>query len=362
MRVAVVGGGIFGTTAAIRIARAGHEVELFERANDLMCAASAINQYRLHRGYHYPRSSETVRSIIEAEVLFKIEYEEAVVTEGTHVYAIASENSLVTADAYLRFCDEHGLNYTQLEAYPYINKAMVDLVIEVEEARYNPQILTRLVKERLKKENVLIHLACNPSSEQLAVFDQVIVATYAGFNSVNLPFPAPAIDLQFELCEKPVVRMPASFPQHSVVIMDGPFMCIDPYGGSDLFVLGNVVHAIHASNVGAHPEIPSTHLPYVNQGIIRNPIATKTPLFIESGKTFIPSLRDAEHVGSLFTIRTVLPRLEVSDARPTIVERVNDHCVRIFSGKVANCVQAAEQALALLNTPVYLPKALATRS
>jgi thioredoxin reductase len=48
--IAVVGGGIFGVTAAVRFARAGYCVQLFEKAPTLLSAASAINQFRLHRG------------------------------------------------------------------------------------------------------------------------------------------------------------------------------------------------------------------------------------------------------------------------------------------------------------------------
>ena len=42
----------------------------------------------------------------------------------------------------------------------------------------------------------------------------------------------------------------------------------------------------------------------------------------ESGKTFLPDLVHAEHLGSMYTIRTVLPNLESTDARPTIVRKL----------------------------------------
>ena len=69
-RIAVVGGGIFGTTAALYAARAGHTVHLFEKRPSLLREASGINQYRLHRGYHYPRSTDTALSALQAESSF----------------------------------------------------------------------------------------------------------------------------------------------------------------------------------------------------------------------------------------------------------------------------------------------------
>jgi glycine/D-amino acid oxidase-like deaminating enzyme len=58
-KIAVAGAGIYGATAAIRLAEQGHQVHLFDPLG-LLRAASAINQYRVHAGYHYPRSAETI--------------------------------------------------------------------------------------------------------------------------------------------------------------------------------------------------------------------------------------------------------------------------------------------------------------
>ena len=59
MKIAVVGAGIFGVTIALKLDKF-HDVTLYESSRDIMTAASRTNQLRLHRGYHYPRSPETV--------------------------------------------------------------------------------------------------------------------------------------------------------------------------------------------------------------------------------------------------------------------------------------------------------------
>ena len=58
-KIAVVGGGIFGCTTAWKLAEIGYNVTLYEQNDDIITQASYVNQYRLHRGYHYPRSKET---------------------------------------------------------------------------------------------------------------------------------------------------------------------------------------------------------------------------------------------------------------------------------------------------------------
>ena len=50
-KIAVAGAGIYGATTALRLAARGHRVTLFDPLG-IMQAASAINQYRVHSGYH----------------------------------------------------------------------------------------------------------------------------------------------------------------------------------------------------------------------------------------------------------------------------------------------------------------------
>ena len=48
----VVGGGIFGVIVTWMLSKNGYYVRLYEKNSDIISSASAINQYRLHRGYH----------------------------------------------------------------------------------------------------------------------------------------------------------------------------------------------------------------------------------------------------------------------------------------------------------------------
>ena len=57
-------------------------------------------------------------------------------------------------------------------------------------------------------------------------------ATYTSLNE----FTDKKQDYQFELCEKPVIKLPEKYNNKSVVIMDGPFMCIDPLGETIAYV------------------------------------------------------------------------------------------------------------------------------
>ena len=94
MKIAVIGGGIFGITTAFTLGKE-HDVELFEKKNDLLKAASGSNQYRVHRGYHYPRSMGTVLEIIKSENSFQEIFSEAIVNHYEHYYCIAKKTVLL---------------------------------------------------------------------------------------------------------------------------------------------------------------------------------------------------------------------------------------------------------------------------
>ena len=146
----VVGGGIFGTTAAVALAHDGYQVELHEELEDVMMAASDINQYRLHKGYHYPRSKETAQECLKGLKTFKRKYESCVVNGNIeHHYAISSKESKVTPSQYLEFLNEMDLPYKRVE--PIKN---TDITIKVEEELFDNYKLYESVRDKLGASGV----------------------------------------------------------------------------------------------------------------------------------------------------------------------------------------------------------------
>lgn len=348
-KIAVIGGGIFGVTAAIKLTESGFDVSLYEKNKDIMMAASGINQYRLHSGYHYPRSKDTISSCIDSLSSFKQEYGEALINDVNHYYCIAKEGSLTSGDDFISVCKENGLKY-EIAELEIVNKDSVSLCIKAEESLIDINKLKSICKKRIKDLNIKVFLGKEVKREDLNDYDFVIIATYANLNEVLEENNMKGLgrDYQFELCEKPVVKLPENFKNKSVVVMDGPFMCIDPLGDTELFVMGNVVHAIHQTNIGETPVIDEKFKNLLNNGIVTSPSITNFDKFIESAKKFIPEIDRAEHVGSMYTIRTVLPKLDKTDDRPTIVNKINKKTITIFSGKIGNCVQSANQVVKLV--------------
>jgi hypothetical protein len=337
--VGIIGGGIFGSTIAIELANQGYNVTLFERHKNVLEEASSINQYRVHAGYHYPRSSQTALDCKMSLSSFEKTYKQSIVSKRVgikHYYAIASQASVTSPEEYISFMDTIGLLYKKIKPIQG-----TDMMVEVEENIYDPAKLVSIVKTRLKGAGVELRLGKAAVEDDLKKFDFTIIATYANIND----WCNDKRDYQYEICEKPVLKLPDDYRMKSIVIMDGPFMCIDPFGNSDLHVMGNVVHAIHHSNIGHEPIIPVGYESLLNRGVIRSPSITKIDKFVESARQFFPDIHQAKHIGSMYTIRAVLPDRDKDDARPTLVDWISEKRLMVFSGKICTCVNAAKSVL-----------------
>lgn len=347
-KVAVIGGGILGTTIAIKASSVA-SVDLYEKLSDILSATSSINQYRLHNGYHYPRSVKTALSSLKSNSEFRKFYSSAIISNRDHYYAIAKKGSLTSAKDFMNFCKNLNLEMQETNL-DIINNDEISLLIKAKEYFYDPVILRRITWEKLNNAKVNVYLNRKFEKKLMPKYDHVIISTYAYINELLDEFPNSKKNYQYEICEKPVVKLPQEFKNKSIVIMDGPFMCIDPYRrSSNIFLMGNVTHAIHDSNVGLFPNVPTKFKHVVNNGIIKNPSITNFNKFIETGSIFIPKLKNAKHVGSMYTIRSVLPNKEATDERPTIVEKINNKIVTAFSGKISTAITTAEEVSKIIS-------------
>ena len=335
----VVGGGIFGVTCAWMLSKNGYFVTLYEKDDDIMKSASGINQYRLHKGYHYPRSDDTALSSVKGEKSFLKYYGDSIIREVDNYYCISNTDSKVTPEQYIDFMHRIGLEYEIVET-DLVRNDSIDLCVKVKESIFNSEKLKQICKNLLGMYCVKV----KTNYEYTKTNDNLTInCTYANKNKLSVD----KRNLQFELCEKPVVKLSDKFRKKSFVIMDGPFMCIDPYGDSEYHVMGNVVHAIHHSNVSKYPSVPEEFESLLNKGIIKNPSITKISKFIETANKFFKEI-DIEHIGSMFTIRTVLPNRDYDDARPTLCDRVNG-TIDVLSGKIGTCVDLANKIVGDLN-------------
>lgn len=347
--IAVLGAGLFGCTAAIHLARAGYSVHLFDPAEGPMRGATLCNQQRLHRGYHYPRSPATGRQCRGGNEAFEWEYADAVIRHRNRlqIYAIARQESKTDAARFEEFMTGEGLYFHyQPRSRPLIDPDTVEAAYRVGETFIDYQILYDDVCAKLDDLGVEQTYGARETIGRRDGFDRIVVACYAANNTVLAGLGCAVLPIQYEVVEKPIVRLPQTYRNTGIVIMDGPFGCIDPYGTTGLHVMGHVKHAVWATSHGSHAaDIPPALADAVDDGVVWSPDYTRFRAMQQALAQFAPFVEEAEHIGSMYTVRAVLADVEGTDARPTIVRRHDAQVMSIFSGKLGTAVDAAKQVL-----------------
>lgn len=298
---------------------------------DIMQGTSGHSFYRLHRGYHYPRSKETALECMQAESSFRSEFGPAVVDGGQQFYAVIEQGGKVNGPDYAHFIRELGLEYMREIDHPLI---AADWIFGVSEPRIDVDVLTGLLRIKLAQSKVVLHLGEQMPDDVRDQFGAIVVATYARMNETLAALGIETQPYKFQYIERPIVRMPDEFKNTSIVVIDGPFGCIDPLGDTGLHILGHVTQAVHHANVGDTFQMPAG-----SEGAVAP--ESRFPQIVRALARYVPAVAGAQHVTSSFTVRAVLPDVEATDARPTLVRRHDVQTISVFSGKLGTACEAA---------------------
>src|SRR5579875_552318 len=331
MKIAIAGAGIYGATAAIRLAEHGHRVELFDPLG-IMQAASAINQYRVHAGYHYPRSAETIGEILEARSEFVEAFGAAIVRNSRHYYAIPKEHSRTGPEEYERLMREHGLPLRRCRP-DWLDYVYIESCYEVEEQIYDPDLLRRAVCERAAAAGVRFEQRAF-GAEMRHGYDYLVWATYGMGSSRGMFRHA-----KYQVAEKVLIELPAELKGMALVVVDGPFTGFDPYGSSELSLFGSAKHTNHWSTTDAEAAIPERYAGRLNGARFERVSFTRFEEMRADAALAAPGAAKAQYLGSRFVMRVVEDSAE--DRRILYVTEGGPGELHIFSGKVVSAVKAA---------------------
>jgi FAD dependent oxidoreductase len=352
--VVIIGGGIFGLTAAIVLGEKGFKVTVLEKGNDLMQEASMVNQNRIHYGYHYPRSRATCEESLAGLASFRAFYGRTINTSFKKYYAIAKNNSHINVKQFVDFAAS--LNLPLNEAWPedgILNKDLLEACWLTPEPIFDYDVLKQIVLYRLAAcKNIQVLRNAKPvsiketsSSKEITVAnhpkincDVIINATYSGLSDLLSAFGREPINAKYQLCVMPILEMQNPPSPFGVTIMDGPFCSLMPKGfQKGAFILYHVVHSVIQQHVGKK----KIDWEPIN-GIVEMDI-------MEKSTPYYPIIKNMKLIGSWITTRIVLPQQEIDDARPTLLMNNGNNIYSIFSGKLTTCVDAANQITDLVS-------------
>lgn len=350
VKIAVIGGGVFGCCAAIELKKKGFEVVLFERSNELLSGASTNNHLRHHHGYHYPRSKETALESINSKKDFEKEFKECIIRDYPAYYAVAKENSKSTPAQFLKFCDDLNLKYEVVEIDKNIfDPKFISLCVKTPEQSYDPLILKSLIQKKLKENNIKYNLnhevvagkikdfvktltIKNGSEVYEECFDFVVSAIYSNFNKINDWFGFKKKTFQYDLMELIDVKLPID-ERIAAMIVDGDFSTFVPLQKKGVVRLGHSKHVFLKTVVAE--DIDTDAL------IKENKISNKDKILSESAK-YYPILKNAKYLGSTFIVRVIKSNVQKTDERPSEITPHGSGIYSIFGGKVITCIPAAK--------------------
>ena len=357
-RVGIIGGGIFGLSTAIHL-DSRYDVTIFEQCDDILCGATYANHNRHHHGFHYPRSPETALQCLNSAKEFENIYSNSLVWNFDNYYCVSKENSKTSPEDYIAFCDNIGLEY--IEKWPnegVLDHSKIALCLRVKEAVYNFQVLKSIIKKRIKKTStimiklnsrVLTGSIHNNGNKVIKVeekgitieyeFDFIINAMYANYNKFCDWFNLKLRKFQFNLQELDIIELPTT-KKLGITIQDGPFPSFLPIGNSNKYFLA------HVETSQLIREISTGSIPLTQR---LNYLESNWHEIKRSCEEYIPLLKNAKYIKSIFVDRVVDATRLHDDARLTDIIDYKNGCWGIFAAKIITCEKTAKDLAIQIN-------------
>tara|TARA_A100001011_G_scaffold346709_1_gene383290 strand:- start:610 stop:1644 length:1035 start_codon:yes stop_codon:yes gene_type:complete len=339
MRIAIIGAGFFGLTVGLFLSKK-HKVEIFEKKSSIMQGASFGNQLRFHHGYHYPRSQKTVSEINKSKDLFYNYYGQDIFGKTSNYYLIANK-SKVNFIRYKSFLNRNKLTFRILKNS--FNKRFIENHIVSNEKILDYFKFKEKIIKKIRNSNLKINLNTEFEKSLTKKFDKILVATYANNNFVLKKLGIKKLEeFKYELVEKILIKLPKKFKKKSYVVVDGKFVCVDPYLGTNYHLLSDVKLSKLETTTGRFPLFKHRNKKFLNKGIIKDLKISEFNNFIRRSSNYLPFLKDAKYIGSIFVVRTIMKNKERTDERTSVVKIHTKKILSILSGKWNNCVFLAQ--------------------
>lgn len=351
--VIIVGGGIFGLHTASILSSKGFKIALLEKSDSIFDGASKVNQSRVHRGYHYPRSYETARKLAKYYERFCEDFSFSLLKPFKQYYAISKDNSKISVSKYIQFCNRLKLPLRKTNL-PLLNNDLIDSVFEVEESCFNYLKIKNFYINRFRSnKNVDIYKKTYPISHGISgsnyiltlndhsniAGQTVINTTYNNVNEINKMFGFAGYKVKYELCELMLCK--GRINSHiGITVIDGPFFSLMPFADGNLFSLSSVEDTpIDTNYLKPQNDI---HKLLTNSKKNRNAYWEKIEFLV---KTYLKTDINLKYQSSVFEIKPILLSSEKDDSRPTIVttHRKSPFFISVFAGKISTIYDLNEE-------------------
>jgi hypothetical protein len=187
-----------------------------------------------------------------------------------------------------------------------------------------------------------------PGGERAVTAALVINATYASLNALHHD-SGDRIPLKYELAELALVEPPPSLGGAAVTVMDGPFFSLMPYPPRGAFTLSHVRYTPHYTwHDGDGLEADSA---------LRAPRVSRYLHMRRDAELYLPTMRDARYLDSLFEVKALMPLSEIDDSRPILFHRdpMMPAFISVLGGKIDSVYDVEERLGEAMDESSALP-------
>ncbi len=238
MKICIIGGGFYGCYFAIKIKKKypNSEVTIFEKNNDILLESAINNQYRLHYGFHYPRSPMTIKQTLVGSKKFIKEFKKYIYFPKKNIYAI-HKKSKINFKKYTKIFIKYKIPFKNLERNQFdkyfINPKLIEGAILTGEGVIDLNKLYKDIKKKylknikIIKRKKVVNLDPNGTiffdNKQKKKFDLIFNTTFV---NPNLGLKK-GFNIKYELSAMAYVKNFLS-KDLAITIMDGNYISAYP--------------------------------------------------------------------------------------------------------------------------------------
>ena len=171
--ICIIGAGWYGCHIGLYLKNEGHKVKIFDKENDIFQGSSGYNQFRLHSGFHYPRSVDTINEIKINYIRFAKYYKKFIHFPKINIYCIAKKKSLIDSKTYDILINAHKLK-AKKKIFSFLEN--IDVAYNCNEGVLQNEKIKNFYKKELKK-NIFLNKKVGSILNLKNKFDLVLDCT-----------------------------------------------------------------------------------------------------------------------------------------------------------------------------------------